>query len=142
MQKRLPVHLSTLSKSTLESLCVDCGICCHAAVPVAKGVNAVIPELHCKHLQRDCDGKTACGVYDKRLDVAKGWCNALEDAIEKGLFPNNCPYVSNMPGYVGTTVLSDNVYKAIKPQIKKALVAEGMPDWVSAKDWTAFMSED
>lgn len=139
--KRLPVHLTKMAKSTLESLCVDCGLCCHAAVPVAKGVTAVIPELACKHLARACDGKTSCGVYDKRLDVAKGWCNALGDAIEKGLFPNECPYVKDMPNYQGTTVLSDRTYQLIKPQLKKAILEKGMPQWVSPDAWKSFVGE-
>jgi uncharacterized cysteine cluster protein YcgN (CxxCxxCC family) len=128
-----------LDKSTLESLCVDCGICCHPAVPIAKGVNAVVPELHCKHLSRDCDGKTACTVYDKRLDIAKSWCYKLEDALEKGLFPDACPYVKDMPNYEGTTILNDRVYAMVKPQIREAIIAKGMPEWASERDWKSFV---
>lgn len=139
---KLPVHLEQLDKSTLESLCVSCGACCHPAVLVAKGVNVVVPDLACKHLERDCDGKTSCGVYDQRLDVAKGWCHKLEDAIEKGLFPNECPYVKDMPNYVGTTILTSHIYSLVEPQIKKAILVKNQPEWCSDNAWEDYKNED
>lgn len=135
---KLPLHLESLSKADLEGMCVDCGLCCHAAIPVAKGVNAIVPELHCKHLKRDDMGKSCCSVYDTRLEVAKGWCFPLAEAIQKGLFPDQCPYVREMKDYVGTTVLDDRSYEVIRPQVQKAVLEKGMPPWVAESVWKSF----
>lgn len=138
----LPRHLAILSKSQLESMCLSCGACCRPAVPIAKGVNALIPELHCKYLKTASDGETSCTVYDQRLDVAKGWCNQLEDALQKGLFPDLCPYVVDIKGYVGTVVLDKHTYGLVKPQIRKAIVGKGKPEWVSDELWKSYVEED
>lgn len=134
---QLPDVLATLAKSDLEGLCVDCGLCCHASVKVQKGVNVLVPELACKHLTRQ-DGKSCCDVYETRHEVAKGWCFPLADAIEKGLFPEICPYVRDMKGYVGTVVLDDPYYEMVRPQLRKSILESGKPEWMSSDMWKAF----
>lgn len=131
---RLPIHLEGLSKSELESMCVDCGACCHATVPVAKSgtTTVLIPDLRCKHLAVDkSNGKSCCSVYERRHEVAKGWCMPLAEAISKGAFPKTCPYVRDMKGYVGAVVLPDAEYDAMRPALTKALTEQGRPPWLS-----------
>lgn len=140
--KKLPVVLEGLEKSQLESMCVDCGLCCYASVPVAKSTgNVLIPDLRCKHLEIEkATGKSCCSVYEQRHDVAKGWCLPLTEAIAKGVFPDACPYVRDVQGYVGTAILPDSAYDAIRPQLVKALAAQGKPPWVSDSTWDQFLT--
>lgn len=135
----LPSHLRILNKSQLESMCVDCGACCHPAVPIAKGVTAIVPDLQCKYLGRADDGKTNCTVYEQRFEKAGGWCNDLATAIAKGLFPDPCPYVKDMPGYDGPVLLESHTYNLVKPQIHRAIIAKGIPDWASEHMWKVFV---
>lgn len=142
---KLPEPLSWLSKAVLEDMCHNCGICCTAQVSVDKGINVLVPELRCKHLVTKSDGgegEMCCSVYEDRHEVAKGWCFPLADALEKGLFPDLCPYVQDLKGYVGSKVLPDAEYAAIKPVLKKALSAKGKPEWASDEAWKTFLIDD
>jgi hypothetical protein len=135
----LPLHLAKLSKSDLEGMCVNCGLCCYAGVPVAKGVNALVPELRCKYLvAKGNDGETCCSVYNDRFEKAKGWCLPLADAIHKGIFPEICPYVRDMKDYVGKAILDQPIMEMVLPEIRKAVAAEGKPQWISDEAWTSF----
>ena len=138
---RLPSSLEGLSKAQLEAMCVDCGLCCYAAVPLSKG-HVLVPDLRCKHLcVEQGTAKSTCSVYDQRAEVAKGWCMQLPEAIEKGAFPSQCPYVSNLPGYVGSEVLSDMAYQLVLPQLQKTLGAQGRPPWVNPQHWDVFLNK-
>jgi uncharacterized cysteine cluster protein YcgN (CxxCxxCC family) len=138
---RLPKHLAVLSQDALEGLCLDCGLCCHPAVTIIDGINAVIPELACKHLV-STDGESHCSVYNTRHEVAKAWCLPLADAIDKGIFPNLCPYVKDMPGYLGTTVLDDATYAQVKPLLQKAVAEAEQPAWATPDMIRSFVGSD
>jgi hypothetical protein len=136
--KRLPSHLDGLTKAQLEGLCVDCGICCYASVPLKKG-NILVPDIKCKYLSIDPDtAKSSCDVYKNRSEVAKNWCLPLPEAIAKGVFPEQCPYVKGMKDYVGSAILSEEAYSLIEPQIRKAVMEHGKPSWLSDSSWDQF----
>jgi len=137
---KLPNHLEVLNKSDLESMCVDCGLCCYASIQMEKG-NVLIPDLRCKHLSFDDTNKSCCDVYENRHEVMKGWCQPLAKAIDQGLFPEMCPYVQDMQDYVGSRALPDNVYEGLKPQIQKSFVGKGKPEWVSDSLWNQFLDK-
>jgi uncharacterized cysteine cluster protein YcgN (CxxCxxCC family) len=140
---KLPLHLEGLSKSELEGMCVSCGLCCYAAVPLAKGLNVLVPELRCKFLvQKGSEGETCCSVYEERFEKAKGWCLPLADAVQKGIFPDACPYVKDMKGYVGKAIFDDHSLQLVMPQIRKALAADGQPAWISDGDWKSFTRQE
>lgn len=135
----LPAHLAALSKAQRESLCVDCGLCCYASVRLAKG-SVLVPELRCRHLAVEGGtGKSTCSVYSDRHEVMKGWCLPLEEAISKGAFPPQCPYVRDLPGYDGCAALSGEAYEMVKPKIRKAIADMGKPPWVSDSHWERFL---
>lgn len=135
----LPEHLRSLSKSQLEGMCINCGMCCFAAVPFGKG-NVIVPELRCSHLDiNKSTGESRCSVYEARHDVAKGWCMPLAEAIEKGVLPPACPYVVDMPSYVGSSPLSDLTYELIKPDLVRALAPKGKPTWLDDRHWQKFL---
>lgn len=142
---KLPIHLESLSKSELENMCVSCGICCRPAVTVAKGVNAVIPELKCKYLVKKAngeEGETCCSVYEQRFEKAQGWCLPLAEGIEKGIFPDLCPYVKDIPNYIGKSILDDKIYNLLRPQLKATIMEKGQPEWASSEDWKSFKGDD
>lgn len=142
MSVKLPLHLEKLSKSDLEGMCVNCGLCCYAGVPVQKGLNVLVPELRCKYLvQKGTDGETCCSTYDTRFEKAGAWCLPLADAIQKGVFPELCPYVSDLKGYVGKSILDERSMRLVLPQIRKAVAADGKPEWLSDGDWKHFNQE-
>lgn len=142
MPSKLPKHLSILSKAQLESLCVNCSACCHAQVTIGKSTTVMIPELRCKHLRQDPEGASWCSVYDTRHEVAKAWCFPLEDAIEKGLFPEQCPYVSDMENYRGTKILPEHMYQRMRSAIRKSLIEGDKPAWASDQMWADFVFDD
>jgi len=139
---KLPDHLAKLSKSELESICVDCGLCCHANVEVEKGVTALIPDLTCKHLRVEDDGVSRCSIYGERHEIAKEWCLPLADAIDKAIFPKTCPYVTEMVDYTGALVLSDDTYKSVRNTLQKSLVTQEKPEWLSDVSWAKFLFLD
>lgn len=116
--------------------------CCYASAPLNKG-SVLIPDLRCKYLEMDGDtGKSCCSVYEQRHDIAKGWCLPLADAIAKGVFPEQCPYVRDMQDYVGSVAVSDATYDALKPPLQKALARGGKPEWVSDSHWEMFLTSE
>ena len=131
-------QLLGLEKSQLEDMCVNCGLCCYAQIDLGKG-KAFIPELRCKHLTVEKNtGKSCCSVYEDRHEKAN-WCLPLAEAVSKGIFPDQCPYVKDLKSYVGSAILSDEAYQAIRPSIQKAVSEKGKPDWVSDSHWQEFL---
>lgn len=138
---KLPARLLGLEKAQLESICVDCSLCCYASIPFGKG-SVLIPEMRCKHLQVEKGtGKSCCAVYEDRHDVAGGWCLPLADAIAKGVFPQECPYVRDLQNYIGSATVSDETYQAIRPALQKAIAAGGKPEWLLASHWEMFLKK-
>lgn len=131
-----------MSKAELEGLCVSCGACCHASVSIAKGVDAIMPDLRCKYLAlKSGTNESCCSVYEDRFEKAKGWCLPLADAIEKGVFPSQCPYVKDLKGYVGRVVLDERTMNEVNKSVKDFVVSKGMPDWISEYDWKAYRED-
>ncbi|MFH1732846.1 MAG: hypothetical protein ABIF82_14510 [Planctomycetota bacterium] len=51
--------------------------------------------LHCVHF----DAETRlCTIYDRRHELNPR-CLTVEQGIKHGVFPADCPYVRNLPGY-------------------------------------------
>ena len=138
----LPKHLQVLSKAQLESLCVSCGACCYGQINVAKGMNVVVPDLRCKYLNIKDNGESFCTTYNTRHEVAKSWCNDLESAIDKGLFPKLCPYVKDMPSYTGAVVLDGNQYAKLQPALQSEILSKGKPEWSSDQGWSDFVKSN
>jgi hypothetical protein len=78
-------------------------------------------------------------VYEDRQEVAKGWCFPLAEAIEKGLFPKECPYVADMTEYVGAKVLTDDQYAQMKPLIKSTVASNPIPKWANWEQFATFV---
>lgn len=140
---KLPEPLRWLDDKSLENMCHSCGLCCRAKIKIDKSINVLVPDLYCKYLEKgDEPGTTCCSVYEDRHEVAKGWCLPLAEAIEKGVFPDLCPYVQEVKGYVGAKILPDEEYNMLKPLIKKAVSSGGKPNWLSDEAWKNFMEYD
>ena len=69
-----------------ETLCRKCGTCCNGSIHY-QGKLVIIPELPCRFLAPQPDGKVLCKVYDKRQKLAR-WCQKVsKTSIAKGCFP-------------------------------------------------------
>lgn len=139
---KLPPHLANRSNSELERMCVRCGMCCFASARLDKNCEGsiFIPDLCCKYLHFN-KNISECEVYKNRHQVAK-WCMPLEKAIEKGVFPPQCPYVKDMPGYVGANVLSNEEYDLLKSYLVETFKSQGQPVWVKDHNWQRFIKAD
>lgn len=115
-------------------------MCCFAAIPLTKSISAVVPELHCKHLSIT-DGKSSCGVYKSRHQEAK-WCLPLPEAIAKGIFPKECPYVKDIPNYRGPVILTDDAYKSVRSHVRLRVLQDGQPSWADSSTWQDFVGGD
>jgi hypothetical protein len=76
-----------------ESLCRRCARCCHEKVYYEGRV--VLTRIPCPHL--DTETKL-CTVYDRRHELNVR-CLSVEDGLEVGAFPADCPYVQGVEGY-------------------------------------------
>ena len=126
-------HLDRLTKSgSIESVCVNCGACCHAGVNVIKGGNefrVLVNDLHCKHMIWD-GGESKCTVYKSRSTDAP-WCADTQQMLEKGLVPKGCPYIDGLDNYKSTVVLDTDLYKSVTPILKEA-ISNGASEYGSA----------
>jgi len=78
-----------------ESICRRCGRCC--AVKIVVEGRVIYTRDMCRHL----DPHTGlCTVYEWRHQVNPE-CADMSEAIRAGLLPADCPYVADIPDYVG-----------------------------------------
>ena len=110
-----------------ESLCTRCGTSCLFAIDV-DDVPIVIPELRCRFLKRDGDGRHLCSVYEDRFERAP-WCETALDALKEGLLGQECGYVRALGprDYVGKRRLTAEQRKTLLPILREALIEHGAP---------------
>jgi len=73
--------------------CEKCGRCCYAKLIIDGEV--VYTPFPCPYL----DEKThLCTVYERRHEL-NPQCLTVEMGIRMGVFPPDCPYVRDIPGY-------------------------------------------
>ena len=90
---KLPAIHEDLSIEELEALCLRCGRCCCAKIII--GDEVIYTPLPCPHLDKDT---SLCAVYGHRWEVNPD-CLTLAEGIAMGVFPADCPYVKDIPGY-------------------------------------------
>ncbi len=73
--------------------CRRCGRCCYAKLLV--GDRVIYTDAPCDHLDPET---RLCRVYDRRHEVNPD-CLSVEEGIRRGVFPADCPYVADLPGY-------------------------------------------
>ena len=94
---------SDARKSPLEreSLCRRCGACCYQKLLI--GSTVVYTDIPCAYL----DVRTRlCTVYERRHEVNPE-CLSVEMGLLRGVFPADCPYVADIPGYRAPVVRPD-----------------------------------
>ena len=74
-------------------LCRRCGKCCCRKVVL--GHKIVYLPLFCDYLDPDT---RRCTVYERRFEL-NPHCLTVEEGIELGVFPADCPYVRDLAGY-------------------------------------------
>ena len=77
-----------------EDICLRCGRCCHSKVIFDDDV--IYTPFPCRYLDEETH---LCTVYDHRWE-ANPDCLTLDEGIRLGVFPADCPYVKDIPGYV------------------------------------------
>ena len=122
-----------------EDLCVKCGACCHCSV-LGKSSRFFVQDLKCKYLTKGVPGNRVCSVYKSRFTDAP-WCLSLEKGINNGAFPNDCPYVREMPNYSGPIILPKDEYLKEASPIIKSVLSKGQPEWCSNEDWAKFLNQ-
>jgi len=89
-----PASLPPPGSPEHEALCRRCGRCCY---------EKFIVDGHVFNTRRPCpylDTRTnLCTVYDHRFEVNPR-CLDVAAGIALGVFPADCPYVRDLPGYV------------------------------------------
>ena len=77
-----------------ESLCRGCGRCCY---------EKFIVDGHVFTTRNPCEffdeATSSCKVYDRRQQ-ANPRCLTVEQGIQFGVFPADCPYVTDLPDYL------------------------------------------
>jgi len=76
-----------------EAICRRCGRCCYAKLLV--GDQVIYTDTPCAYLDVET---RLCTVYDRRHEVNPD-CLDIEEGIRRGVFPADCPYVADIPGY-------------------------------------------
>lgn len=78
-----------------DKLCRRCGRCCQQSVRQPDGTARATPGTYCEffdHVSR------LCTCYSQRHQF-KPECLNIDQAIVKGVLPEDCPYVANLRGY-------------------------------------------
>lgn len=114
-----PLDPRTISKEEWEALCTRCGKCCAEKVEIDGTV--YLTARYCPHY----DGATKlCRVYDNRFTVEPE-CRSIEAGIPGGIFPADCPYVKDIPGYRGPVESWSN--PAVDATITEILGPDAIP---------------
>ena len=82
-----------------EKKCRKCGRCCCAKLLLDAGpegeTEVVYTPFPCKYLDEET---RLCTVYERRQEVNPD-CLTLEEGIQIGVFPADCPYVADLEDY-------------------------------------------
>lgn len=97
------------NEADLESLCRQCGLCCHIKAGLLDGTFVVHPAVICKFQNED----GTCSVYHERFTLNPD-CKSLREMIAQDyVLPEGCPYTFLRPGYKGATVVSEEEFDRI-----------------------------
>lgn len=107
---RLPNHIKdSYSKAELESLCRQCGLCCHTKARLSDGSCVIHPTETCQYLGED----NKCTIYHERFKINPD-CLALDKILAKDyVVPEGCPYAELKPGYKASRVVSPEEFNRI-----------------------------
>ncbi|MFW6107769.1 MAG: YcgN family cysteine cluster protein [bacterium] len=75
------------------NLCERCGRCCH--LKMILDAEVVYLPFYCEYYDPETK---ECTVYERRFEV-NPHCLTVAEGIELGVFPADCPYVRDHPGY-------------------------------------------
>lgn len=96
-------------ETDLESLCKQCGLCCHIKAGLRDGTFVVHPTVVCKF--QNADG--TCAIYAERFALNPD-CKSLREMIAQDyVLPEGCPYTLLRPGYKGAKVVSGDEFDKI-----------------------------
>ena len=76
-----------------EAKCLRCGRCCYAKLLVEDRI--IYVDVPCRHLDVETN---LCRVYERRHELNPD-CLDVEAGTKRGVFPADCPYVRDVPGY-------------------------------------------
>ena len=107
-----------------EALCRRCGMSCHTPIQIGSKT-VIIPEIHCRFLAYDEDGKAGCAVYENRHEIAP-WCRTAEEALQLNALAHDCPYAAGVPGYKGKRWAKDWEHEVIAAVLREKLAVEGL----------------
>ena len=77
-----------------EARCLRCGRCCYAKLLVGDRI-VYYTGIPCRYLDAETN---LCRVYERRHE-ANPDCLGVEAGTKRGVFPADCPYVRDIPGY-------------------------------------------
>ncbi len=97
---------------------------CHTPIELGSKI-VVIPEIHCRFLSRDAEGKALCQIYEHRHEIAP-WCRTAEEAIPLNALAHDCLYAIGAPGFTGKRWAKDWEHEAIANVLRERLVTEGL----------------
>ena len=120
-----------------EDACKQCGTCCHQGFIVC-GYFILVPELPCKYLDQNGDGKYYCTTYETRDSVE--WCHRCNvKTVKQGLFPEDCSYTRGVINYEGKMLPPKGEEDRIRRALRKRVKYMPRPDYIRASDWAKFM---
>ena len=114
-----------------ENLCRRCGISCHPAIQVGR-LKVVLPDVHCRFLEKEESGSYACTVYEDRFEKAP-WCLWAVEAKKDSLLSVDCPYHEGKRDPNGKSFLNDRLLQSVVGPIAVNLLEHGVPEWVTTK---------
>ena len=97
-------------ETELESLCRQCGLCCHITVGLSDGTYVLHPSIACKYLSPD----NLCTVYEKRFRCDSKICFTREEMISRDfILPEGCPYTALRKGYRPARIVTQGEFDEI-----------------------------
>jgi len=93
-----------------DALCDRCGRCCYEKLVVDDLV--LFTSKFCEYLDEDTK---LCTIYEER-HITNPKCLSVDVGIKFSVFPADCPYVADLPGYKPPIegVLGDEVMRQIE----------------------------
>ncbi len=101
-----------------EARCLRCGRCCYAKLLVEDRI--IYTDIPCRYMDVETN---LCRVYERRHEVNPD-CLGVEAGTKRGVFPADCPYVKDIPGYrapildVGRSELAELLEAAEAEEVK------------------------
>jgi len=124
------IVINNIDSEEIESLCLQCGLCCHEKVKLSSGDVIINPTKKCKFLGED----KLCTIYESRFQLNPGCLNFKQMIAKDYILPDSCPYTKLRSDYVPAIVVTKEEFDELMSEEGLTTLGTTGMDKIAGKD--------